>query len=157
MQNFNSFAELAAANGTPVYQPFTANTDNARTDTVTNNRDRPHNDVITMQYEMRQAEDALSPINWSYPDDSPYMKKQAKINETEEKRKKPFYEKLQQYKAEIADLKEEGYDRVDRNDPESVAAYEQKVNDFMRRLKNDPDRKGMLLTGRNVESILNDE
>jgi len=37
MQNFNSFSELAAANGTPVYQPFTVNTANARADVITNN------------------------------------------------------------------------------------------------------------------------
>ena len=37
MKNFNSFAELAAANGTPVYQPFTTNTVNAMADVVTFN------------------------------------------------------------------------------------------------------------------------
>jgi len=50
MQTFNSFAELAAANGTPVYQPFTANTSNARTDVVTANTDVVTNNALSGEF-----------------------------------------------------------------------------------------------------------
>ena len=54
MQTFNSFSELATANGSPVYQPFTnTGTANVRTDVVTNNV------LPGMEQELAAVEDAI--------------------------------------------------------------------------------------------------